>query len=98
MYNSAVSASVIRWQHVSIAALLLALLVTACSYNVRLHRTRLALESSRRETSAWREQALQAGAALQKEREVTEGLKSCMTFDRNYIHSLERKVAPFKRF
>ncbi len=93
MYDFAVSANLIRWQRVSITALLLALFATACYYNLQLHRTRLALGSSRRQTTSWREQAYQVNISLQKEREVTEGLKTCMTFDRTYIRSLESKLA-----
>jgi hypothetical protein len=82
----------IKMQRVSIAALLLTLLVTTTYFNQRLRHVQQDLVLSRQQMMAARQEVAQTQALLQKERGTVEGLKSCMTFDRTYIQSLQRKI------
>jgi hypothetical protein len=95
--NSTVrSTNLIKWQRFSILALLLALLITGSYSSCQLRRARseAALANHRAET--WREEAARSQALLQKERDITEGLKSCMTFDQTYIQETEGKLARYE--
>lgn len=97
MDSRTVSATLIKWQRVSIATLVLALLATGFYTCFQLRRATAALAASERQAELWQKEAAQAAVSLEKEQQVTEGLKSCMTFDRAYIHRLEARFASQKR-
>jgi hypothetical protein len=95
--NSTVnSKNVIKWQRISITALLLALLLTGSYSNNQIRRAKSEAEISRQRADMWQKEAVRSEALLQKERNITEGLKSCMTFDQTYIREIEGKLARYE--
>ncbi len=92
MNDSTRSANLIKWQRFSITALLGALLLTVSYSNSRIQQAKSEAAIARHQADSWRQEAEVSQMSLKKERDITEGLKSCMTFDQAYIRELEARL------